>query len=337
MPLYRRAGSPFWWVRIGRKTRRSTGTADRRQAEEFERVLADRLWRREKLGDRGALSWNEAAERWLTESKRPRKRDREFLAWLAPEIGEHSVSDVAHPDVIEEIRRLALGAGWAHSTVDRLMNTVRSVLRACVRWRHLESLPHFPMYGEAESEPRFLTEEQFGRLCRELPKHLELAARFAVLTLLRMRAQSGLTWDRVDLAAKRAWVPRGQMKGGKTFGFPLSDAAVAVLREIRKLVKGERVFGQENLNTAAFRKATERSGLTGLRWHDLRHTGASWAVQNGATLPELMALGDWKSYRMVLRYAHLAPSHAATAAEKVAQREHIALKPPKQRKARKAG
>jgi integrase len=67
----------------------------------------------------------------------------------------------------------------------------------------------------------------------------------------------------------------------------------------------------------------ERAGLSGVRWHDLRHTGASWAVQSGVTLPELMVLGDWKSYRMVLRYAFLAPSNAVEAAKKVAQMAHI--------------
>jgi integrase len=325
MPLYKRAESDFWWVRIGRKTRKSTGTTDRKQAEEFERVLTERLWRINRLGDRSAVSWNEAAERWLRDSRRERKRDRWFLAWLKPTIGAYPVSAVADPDVLEELRKDGLATGWSHSTVDRCMRTIRAVLRKCVSWRYLESAPAISMYGEAEVEPRFLTPEQFKKLAKELPRHLELAAWFAVLTLLRMRAQSGLTWDRIDLKTQRAWVPRGQMKAGKTFGFPLSDEAVKVLKACRTLSpKGSHVFqfdGRpiDNFNTAAFRKAAKRAGIEGLRWHDLRHTGASWAVQGGVTLQELMVLGDWKSYSMVLRYAHLAPSNAASAAQKVAQ------------------
>jgi integrase len=54
-----------------------------------------------------------------------------------------------------------------------------------------------------------------------------------------------------------------------------------------------------------------------LRWHDLRHTWASWAVQSGVTLHELMLLGGWRSFPMVLRYAHFAPDHLALAAAKV--------------------
>jgi integrase len=323
MPLYRRSPTGPWWVQIGRKTRKSTGTTDRARAEEFERVLTERLWRRHALHDRSAISWNEAAERWLTDSKRTRKRDREILRWLRPRIGEDAVADVADPDAIEELRKDGLAEGWSHSTVDRMMRTVRAVLRSCVRWRHLEAAPHIPMYGESEAEPRFLTPEQFRRLCAELPPHLNVAARFAVLTLLRMRAQSRLTWDRVDLKNRHAWIPRGQMKAGKTFSFPLSEEAVKVLKEARRLhPSGDHVFQYDgrpidNFHRGAFQKAARRAGIPGLRWHDLRHTGASWAVQGGVTLPELMVLGDWKSYRMVLRYAHLAPSNAASAASAV--------------------
>ena len=338
MPLYRRAGSPFWWVRIGRKTRQSTGTTDKGKAREFEQVLKDRLWRREKLGDRGAVPWSEVAQRWLTDSKRSRKRDREFLAWLEPRIGTHAVSDVADPDALEEIRKDGLEAGWTHSTVDRLMTTVRSILRKAWKWRYLTQAPIVPMYGEQETEPRWFTHAEFDRLVEELPPHLQLAARFAVLTLLRMRSQSRLTWDRVDLRQRIAWIPGAQMKAGRTHGFPLSKEAVKVLRLAKTLnPTGERVFQYDgkpvdDFNTGAFRKAMARAGIEGANWHTLRHTGASWAVQNGVTLPELMVLGGWKSYRMVLRYAHLAPSNAASAAEKVAQRAH-SQKPASKRKA----
>lgn len=330
MPLYRRPGSPFWWVRLGRKTRQSTGTTVRKDAQEFEEILRQRLWRRNKLGDRGAISWAEVAERWLGDSKRARKRDREFLAWLASRIGTSPVSEVAHPDALEQLRKHGLKEDWTHSTVDRMMNTVRAVLRKCVAWRYLERAPTVPMYGESETEPRWLTPEEFAALVSELPPHLKVAARFAVLTLLRMRSQSRLTWDRVDLRARRAWIPGAQMKAGKTHGFPLARAAVKVLKEAKALSPtGERVFQYEgkpidDFNTAAFRKAMERAGIQGANWHTLRHTGASWAVQSGVPLQEVMLLGGWKSYKSVLRYAHLAPSNAISAVEKVAQRAHTA-------------
>lgn len=326
MPLYRRPGSPYFWVRIGRKTRRSTSTADRAKAEEFERVLTERLWRRDKLGDRSAVSWSEVAERWMRDSNRPKERDRELLDWLAPRIGEYSVSAVSDSDALEELRQDGLADGWSHATVDRMMGTVSAVLRKCAEWQYLTHAPKVPMYREPRDEARWLTPEELERLCAELPMHLRLAARFAVATMLRMRAMLRLTWDRVDIPNGRAWIPRRHQKAGRTFGLPLSTEAVRVLRAVRWLSgpgnpyvftwHGEPV---DDCNTLAFQEAVQRAGLAPLRWHDLRHTGASWAVQSGVTLPELMVLGDWRDYRSVLRYAHLAPSHAAAAAEKTAQ------------------
>lgn len=319
MPLYRRPGSSHWWVRIGRHTRKSTGTADRRQAQEFEHILTERLWRLKKLGDRSALSWREATEHWLRDSIRPRKRDREFLDWLAPRIGECPLSAITNPEVLEQLRRDGLEEeGWSRATVDRMMGTVSAVLR-----RSLANAPRVPMYRERSAEPRFLTAEEFRRLRRELPPHLELAARFAVLTMLRMRSMLKLTWDRIDLKRRRAWVPGMQMKGGAAYGLPLSTEALRVLRALKRMSpQGTHVFqwdGEpiDDCNTRAFEHAVRRAALGHLRWHDLRHTGASWAVQQGVPLQQVMELGGWKDYRSVLRYAHFAPDHLARAAEAI--------------------
>ncbi len=337
MPLYRQPKSPYWWVRIGRHTRKSTGTTDREQAEEFERVLQERLWRLRKLGDRSAVAWADAAKRWLNDSARSRRRDREILAWLKPRIGAYPVSAVADPDALEQLRQDALAEGWSQSTADRVMGTVRAVLHACWRWRYLEAAPPVPMYRPPRSEPRWLTQAQFAALCQELPPHLELAARFAVLTLLRMRSMLQLTWDRVDLERGRMWVPGEHMKTGQPIGMPLSREAMRVLRKLRALnPKGTHVFQWndspiDDCNTRAFQEAVTRAGVGPLRWHDLRHTGASWAVQNGLELPQLMALGGWRDYRSVLRYAHLAPDHLAEAVELVGRK--VAYRRPAKKRA----
>ncbi|NKG36097.1 hypothetical protein CAP43_15045 [Acinetobacter junii] len=64
-----------------------------------------------------------------------------------------------------------------------------------------------------------------------------------------------------------------------------------------------------NINTRAWRKALERAGIVNFRWHDLRHTWASWLVQNGTPLYDLQEMGGWQSSEMVRRYAHLAPAN----------------------------
>ncbi len=55
--------------------------------------------------------------------------------------------------------------------------------------------------------------------------------------------------------------------------------------------------------------ALKRAGITDFRWHDLRHTWASWHIQNGTPLHVLQELGGWADSSMVLRYAHLSSEH----------------------------
>jgi integrase len=325
----------------GTKARRSTGTTDRGAAEEFEKSEHDRLWRLHKLGDRGATPFSEAAARWLIETKKKTKhKDELLIEWFCsqPELKDAPLSAI-DIDVIQELRGLLADEGKAPATVDRYMACLRAILRKCAyEWRYIDAPPKVPMNNGRPDEPDWLTRDQFKKLKAELPPHLALAAEFAVLTGLRMRSMLGLTWDRVDLRKRRAWVPRAAMKGKEALGIPLAKDAVKVLRKLKTLnPKGERVFqyngpqgdedgrSYDDANGTAFKKAAKRAKLPrSVNWHSLRHTFASWAVQGGVTLHELMQLGGWKSYSMVLRYAHLAPDHLAQAAEKVAGKRHTA-------------
>ena len=81
--------------------------------------------------------------------------------------------------------------------------------------------------------------------------------------------------------------------------------------------KGRRV---EQVSTAAWFKALGRAGIENFRWHDLRHTRASWHIQGGTPLNALQELGGWASYSMVQRDAHLAANHLALWADRLANR-----------------
>lgn len=334
MPLYRRKAEGPWWIRIsvaGNKIRKSTGTQDREAAKEFEQRERERAWRELKLGDRSAVPWREAAARWLIETrKRTKSKDEYMLAWFGGYLDNEPLSAIDR-ETIEDLREGLLEEGSSESNCDRYMALLRAILRkARDEWRYIDNIPKVPMYGADDAEPRWLTQAEFKRLKDQLPPHLKLAAEFAVLTGLRMRAMLTLTWDRVDLRARRAWVPRVHMKGAKPFGFPLSRESVKILKRCRAMhPAGERVFQYDgapvdDCNTEAFKKAITRAGLDReeINWHTFRHTFASRAVQNGVTLQELMQLGDWKSYSMVLKYAHLAPDHLSEAAELVARKGH---------------
>lgn len=331
MPLYKRPGSDIWWCRgsVARQPyRKTTGTVDREEADEFEERERQRLWRLHKLGDKSFVLWRDVAERWMkTTTKRSRDLDQIILDWLDPYIGDEPIKAIDR-DALDELRQAALGEGWAESSVDRYMCLVRSILKACVDdWGLLDKMPKVPMYNPEKTEPRWLTKDEWKRLHAELPEHLQLAAHFAVLTGLRMRAMLGLTWNRVDMAAARLWVPGRQQKGKRTLGIPISLEAMRVLKKLRKLnPDGDHVFQWQgrpidDLNGKSYQDALQRAGIEGANWHTLRHTFASWAVQAGVTLQELMDLGGWRDIRSVLVYAHLAPDHLAQAASKISTKK----------------
>lgn len=334
MSLYKRAGTPHWWCRFqldGREVRLSTRTADRRQAEEFETLARARAYRQIRLGERADYPWKDAARRWLAESRqRSKEKDEAIIAWLNQHLADASVQAITR-EVVEELRALK-AEETSEATADRYMALLRAILRKCADdWGVLEKAPKVPMYRPERPEPRWLTPAEFHRLEAELPAHLKVAARFAVLTGLRMRSMLSLTWDQVDLKGRRAWIAAAEMKGKTTHGLPLNPDAMTLLKGLER--ECEFVFhwrGQrmDDCNGKAFQDAVTRAKVGPLRWHDLRHTWASWAIQGGATLMEVMQLGGWKSLVMVQRYAHLAPDHLAEAAARV----RIPVQKPAQRK-----
>jgi len=148
-----------------------------------------------------------------------------------------------------------------------------------------------------------------------LPPHMKPIAEFAVLTGLRTANIRELVWGRVDLERAHLWVGSLSMKGGRAIGIALSPEAVAVLRAIPRVAGQERVFLYEgkplmqSFGKRTWRKACKKAGLEGLRFHDLRHTWASWLMQAGAPQYAIQSLGGWASPAMVQKYAHLSPEH----------------------------
>jgi len=325
MSLYKRNDSPHWWVKIshsGRKIQRSTGTENKSQAQEYHDKLKASLWEQQRLGIKARRSWKEAVVRWLAETseKVTHGEDIRKLRWLDPFLGTLMLDEV-NLDVIDAVKAARLkGAG--KPTVNRYLALVRAIL-LCARdeWEWIDKTPKVKLFKEGPGRERSITREQVVTLLGELPFHQRDVVIFALATGLRQSNVVGLEWSRVDLANGHAWVGADQSKNGKPISVPLNAAAQEVLR--RQLGKHrERVFTYAGkplgwANTKAWRNALKRAGIENFRWHDLRHTWATWHRQCGTPTHELQRLGGWRSSVMVERYAHLAPDHLAKAASRL--------------------
>ncbi|HEX8713852.1 MAG TPA: site-specific integrase, partial [Terracidiphilus sp.] len=209
----------------------------------------------------------------------------------------------------------------ANSTINRAMEIVRRILNLAVEeWIWLVKAPKVRMLPEPKRRIRFLTHAEADRLLEALPEHLRPVVQFALATGCRMSEILHLEWQRVDLERRVAWLDPGTTKNGEGRGLPLNNDAVLALRSIQGK-HPEWCFTYEGKMMqrigSAWDRSLRRAGIENFRFHDLRHTWASWHVMSGTSLQELMELGGWKSYEMVLRYAHLAPEHLAGAAQRI--------------------
>jgi integrase len=221
---------------------------------------------------------------------------------------------------LDDLTRSRLSDGVSNATVNRMLEVVWAILRRAEReWEWLERAPHVRMMPQAKRRVRWLTREEADRLLTELPDHLAAMARFTLATGLREANVVKLDWSQVDLDRRCAWIHADQAKARKAIPVPLNAEAVLVLRQ-QDGKHSSRVFTYQGrpvtkANNHAWRKALARAGIENCRWHDLRHTWASWHVQQGTPLHALQELGGWSDYEMVRRYAHLSVEHLAEYAD----------------------
>lgn len=283
--------------------------------------------------------WREAVARWMragvAKSPRTAETERVLCAWLTERLDLRPLDEITD-QVVEDLVDQLLADGRRPSTVNRFLGVLRAVLNSAVAWRWISYAPRIRAMREPPRRVRWLTPAEATRLMQCLPVHLVDVVGFSLETGLRKSNVTGLTWSQVDLEARLAWIHADQAKGRQPIGVPLSGKAVEILQRLQgnhpHYVFTYRGRPIRQVNTKAWRAALRRAGIEGFRWHDLRHTWASWHAQAGTPLHVLQELGAWRSPRMVQVYAHLSTAHLRSYVEKtslyVEERSRKALKNP---------
>jgi len=334
--IYRRKDSPFWWASYvdagGRRTRRSTGTADRREAEA---ILAK--WRVEA---HRAHHWNEQPARTFDElmiayleatadEKRDNVRDRNSLAHLYPVFTGCDLNALTAVDVRRYIAdRKAEGA--AASTINKEVGLLSSAINYARRewgWEHPNPAAQCKQ-REPEGRVRWLTRAEVAALVNAAERdprapHLPDFIRLAVNSGCRKGELLGLEWRRVDLQAGLIRLEGHHTKAGKRRAVPLNEEARAAIIgranfRARNCPGTPWVFAHKDGRRVqdvkkSFATACARAGIDDFRIHDLRHTCAAWLVSAGVPLAEVRELLGHSSIEMTERYAHLAPENVRSA------------------------
>ena len=324
--LHRRCDSPYWWFNVvllnGRRIRQSARTKNREEAEALLLKLKHDAFREAHLGIKPKHTWQEAVVRYLSikECLRDADKQRRLCLKLDVYLGKLKLNDI-NGDVIWKICEGELKKGNMPATVNRCLALVRGVLRmAHFDWQWIDSIPKVRLLpGEVERD-RWLLREEADRLLMACPSHLAAIVRYALATGCRAREITGLEWSRVDLARETAWID--ETKNGTPRGVPLNRDAIAVLEGERGkhpqfcfTFRGKPI--RYELTNSAWQTAVKKAGLSDLRFHDLRHTWASWHRQSGTSCDELKELGGWKTRSMVDRYAKFGTEHLAAAASRI--------------------
>ena len=310
MSIFRRG--EIWYASYslpgGKRIKESLGTADKRQAQELHDKRKAELWRVDRLGDFPEVTFEEACLRWLEEKADKKSLDTDkgrMGFWL-----EH-FEGVTLKDITE---------AKIYAAVSRMQNRKAKEIwqqRVDAAKRKGKEAPAF------EAKPVTTSTKA---------KHLALMK--AMATGLRRSNIINLEWQQIDMQRRVAWVNPEDSKSNRAIGVALNDTACKVLRDQignhhkwvfvhtkawhrpdRSLTPSVRKMRVDD--NRAWNSACKRAGIEDFRFHDLRHTWASWLIQSGVPLSVLQEMGGWESIEMVRRYAHLAPNHLTEHARQI--------------------
>lgn len=218
-------------------------------------------------------------------------------------------------------------------TVNRYLAT----LSACMAYgvKSLEWLERNPCERVSKSKEnpgrvRFLSDSELPRLLDACRPHadLYLAVVLSLTTGGRQAEIMSLRWPQIDFARRVITLNQGTTKNEDARALPLSGESFTLLQERAKVrsLHDDRVFppATDRTERRNLREAWERAlvaaEITDFRWHDLRHTAASYLAMSGVSLVEIAKILGHRTLAMVARYAHLDPSHIVAVGDKLATR-----------------
>jgi len=256
-----------------------------------------------------------------TKSPRTAVNQAAQLAWWTQQLGH------LHLDQLTPARLAAcrdrLAADRAPGTVNQYLASLSHACSVAVtEWAWLEASPvrRVRRLREPRGRVRFLAEAERARLlqaCRA--SHNRALYPLVVLALAtgaRKMELLQLTWRDVNL--QRATITLQHTKNRERRTLPLADLALAEVQTLAKVRRIDtpllfpRADGQQPIDVRyAWAQALQAAQIADCRFHDLRHSAASYLAMHGASLVEMAEVLGHKTLQMVQRYAHLSEPHTA--------------------------
>jgi len=275
-------------------------------------------------------TFNDLANRYaelVVPRKKHTRQDLQHLGYWREQLGAFLLADINSAILIEARQRLQNGKR-SDSTINRYWATLSHAFSlASTEWEWLQDNPcrKIKKFKEPRGIIRFLSEDEIDRLVNacQLNRNHDLyhAVMLSLSTGARHAEIMSLKWSQIDF--RRQVITLYETKNDEIRSLSLSSFALESLQERlqTRRMDTELVFPQSNHPQRhidlrrAFENVLKECGIINFRWHDLRHTAASYLAMNGASLAEIAEVLGHKTLAMVKRYAHLSQAHTARVVE----------------------
>lgn len=323
MAVYKRGS--IYWVRFtwnGEEIRVSARTTSRAEAKAYEKELREQYGRIAR-GGQPRRTFVEALERYLTENLpdlkiKTQERYKTSSRMLLPHF-EKLYLDQFTEARLAEYRSSRKAGGASNSTINRDMIVLSAVFRHAVEdWGWLKESPFkkIKKLKEPKERVRYLTrghpgeaDNEYQRLLAAANSKLRAMIIVAVGTGMRLEEQFSLTWPQVNFFRRE--ITLTVTKSDRRRIVPMSDEVIAQISAQPRHIREPYIFwhggdGKRYSNVrTAFETALRNAKIKDFTWHDLRHTFASWAVQDGMDIYKLSQIMGHSSVSVTMRYAHL--------------------------------
>jgi integrase len=272
------------------------------------------------------------------EKKRSAGREKSILDGIRSDLGRSFVREVDGVAVSRWYEDLTAVRDLAPGTAVRHFNVMHHMMeKAATIWSKETGIDRNPadlveLKRPDDQRDRYLSEEELKRLKQALDEktyckgtnkinktfyRLRMIVLIAVTTGMRVSEIFGLRWSDV-MVGEGLLAVRAKLKGGKMRYAPMPDELAGELRRFPAVIGEDRIFapksgamGGRQRVEGSFEDLLERAKIENFRFHDLRHTFASWYMMNGGDLYELAKILGHSNIKMTERYAKLARNHIA--------------------------
>jgi integrase len=235
---------------------------------------------------------------------------------VLPSLGKLALDEVAAEHIIDLLARMR-SDGYAAGTSNRVVMILRYLYNLAAKWRvpGVERNPTSGIeMGQESQRNRFLTRDEAQHLVEAIAADENRIAANAIMLLMltgaRRNEVTHAKWDHVLWNERKLFVPLS--KSGKPRWIALSSSAMSLLGSISKVDGNDYIFPSPATGRPSpslwfpWRRIRARAGLQDVRLHDLRHSFASFLVNEGVSLYVVQALLGHANARTTQRYAHLA-------------------------------